>query len=854
MWNKSIEEVEKYFKTSKTGLTEQEAENRIKKNGKNRIPKAKKETILQIFIEQFKSPIIAILIVAAVFAILTKSYADSIFIFAVIIINSIIGTYQEWNSEKNSQKLENMIRINSKILRDEQTKLVDSENIVVGDIVLLESGDKVPADLRLIETNELSIDESILTGESISKFKDTEIQEDDADLVDRINIAYAGSIVTKGRGKGIVIAVGKNTEFGKVAENVITSEDTKSPLVIRMEKFSKQISIGFVLFASIMAIFLYLKSYSLPDIFSTVVALTVSAIPEGLTIAMTIVLSISASKMAKKNVIVKKLNAVESLGSCTRIATDKTGTLTVNEQTAKRIVLPNDNIAYITGVGYNDKGDIETEENMPKADFRQISEIAKLGMLNNEASLKFEDKKWKYHGDAIDIAFLALGYKINIQKENKIVGMIPYESKLKYSSVLFEEKTEQGIKYIATVKGGVEKVLEFCDKMQCGKETTKLDYYKIINQADNLSNEGFRVIALAKGQKDDFVNNKYTERDIPKLTYMGMVAFVDPIREDVVQAIDECKKAGIGVSMITGDYKLTAEAIAKRLGIDDVYARVTPMEKLEIVEKFKEQGEFIAVTGDGVNDTPALKAANIGVAMGSGTDIAKETGNMIIVDDNFSSIVKGVEEGRRAYNNIKKVIYLLLSTGFSEIILFVLSIIFGLPIPLIAIQLLWLNLISNGIQGDALAFEKDIENVMGKKVKKKDEKIFNKLLINEIFLSSVVMAIVEFIVYVYLIKIKGLDIETTRALLLTLMVFMENIHIFNCRSETISIFKIPFRNNKFLITSILVTSLIQVAIVSIPTFSQFFRISTVPIESILILLLLTIPIIAVMEIFKKVGQ
>lgn len=854
MWNNSIEEVIKYLGTSKKGLTEQEVENRIKKNGKNTIPKAKKETILQIFIEQFKSPIIAILVVAAVFAILTKAHADSIFIFAVIIINSIIGTYQEWNSEKNSQKLENMIRINSKVLREGQTKLVDSENIVVGDIVLLESGDKVPADLRLIETNELSIDESILTGESISKFKDTEIQEDNADLVDRTNIAYAGSIVTKGRGKGIVIAVGKDTEFGKVAENVITSKDTKSPLVIRMEKFSKQISIGFIVFASIMAIVLYLKSYSIPDIFSTVVALTVSAIPEGLTIAMTIVLSISASRMAKKNVIVKKLNAVESLGSCTRIATDKTGTLTVNEQTAKRIVLPNDNIAYVTGVGYNDKGDIETEENMPKTDFKQITEIAKLGMLNNEASLTFENKNWKCHGDAIDIAFLALGYKMNLQKNNKIVDMIPYESRLKYSSVLYEEKTEKGVNYIATVKGGVEKVLEFCDKMQCGDNEVKLDYYKIINQADNLSNEGFRVIALAKGKKDNFEKEKFTEKDIPKLTYIGMVAFVDPIREDVVEAIDECKKAGIGVSMITGDYKLTAEAIAKRLGIDDVYARVTPMEKLEIVDKFKEQGEFIAVTGDGVNDTPALKAANIGVAMGSGTDIAKETGNMIIVDDNFSSIVKGVEEGRRAYNNIKKVIYLLLSTGFSEIILFVLSIIFGLPIPLLAIQLLWLNLISNGIQGDALAFEKDIENVMSKKVKKKDEKIFNKLLINEIFLSSVVMAIVEFFVYVYLIKIKGTDIETTRALLLTLMVFMENIHIFNCRSETISIFKIPLRNNKFLITSIIITSLIQVVIVTVPIFSQFFKLSTISIESVLILLLLTIPVIGAMEIFKKVGQ
>jgi len=392
-----------------------------------------------------------------------------------------------------------------------------------------------------------------------------------------------------------------------------------------MENFSKQISIGFILFASIMSIFLYLKSYSISDIFSTVVALTVSAIPEGLTIAMTIVLSISASKMAKKNVIVKKLNAVESLGSCTRIATDKTGTLTVNEQTAKRVVLPNDNTAYITGVGYNDLGEAETDENMEKASINQIKEIAKLGMLNNEADLKFENEKWKYHGDAIDIAFLALGYKLNVKKDCEIIDMIPYESRLKYSSVLYKENSDKGINYISTVKGGVEKVLEFCDKMQFGENVVELDYNKIINQADNLSNEGFRVIALAKGVATNLGDNKYTEKDIPKLTYIGMVAFVDPIREDVAEAINECKKAGIGVSMITGDYKLTAEAIAKRLGIDDVHARVTPIEKLEIVEKFKNDGEFIAVTGDGVNDTPALKAANIGVAMGSGTDIAKET-------------------------------------------------------------------------------------------------------------------------------------------------------------------------------------------------------------------------------------
>lgn len=847
MWNKSIEEVLKYFNTTNKGLTEIEAENRIRKSGKNTIPKAKRETLLQIFIQQFKSPIIGILIIAAIFAIFTKSYADAIFIFAVIIINSIIGTYQEWNSEKNSQKLENMLRINSKVIRDEKIKLIDSENIVAGDIVLLESGDKVPADLRLIEANDLSIDESILTGESISKFKDTEIQEDDIDLVDRKNIAFAGCVVTKGRGKGIVIAVGKNTEFGKVAENVITSKETKSPLVIRMEKFSKQISIGFVIFACIMSIILYLKSYNISDIFSTVIALTVSAIPEGLTIAMTIVLSRAALKMAKKNVIVKKLNAVESLGSCTRIATDKTGTLTVNEQTAKRIVLPTDYTAYITGAGYNDVGDIEIEKKTSDDSFKQIKEIAKLGMLNNEADLKLEEHKWKYHGDAIDIAFLALGYKLNLQKDNKIMDIIPYESRLKYSAILYQEEDRN----IVTVKGGVEKVLEFCDKMKYGQNEIELDYNKIIEQADNLSRDGFRVIAIAKGIKNNYSNDKFTEQEIPKLTYLGMVAFVDPIRKDVEEAIKECKKAGIGITMITGDYRLTAESIANRLGIEDVYSRVTPMEKLEIVEKFKNEGEFIAVTGDGVNDTPALKSANIGVAMGSGTDIAKETGNMIIVDDNFSSIVKGIEEGRKAYNNIRKVIYLLLSTGFSEIILFVLSILFGLPIPLVAIQLLWLNLISNGIQGDALAFEKDIEDVMNKKVKKKDEKIFNKLLLSELAISAIVMAIIEFIVYVYLVKVMKLDIQTVRAILLTLMVFIENIHIFNCRSEKIPIFKIPLENNKFLIWSILITSIIQIIIVSIPSLANFFKLSVIGIQEILLLLILTIPVIIAMEIFKK---
>lgn len=847
MWNKSIEEVFSKFKTNKNGLTQIQAEERLKINGKNEIPKAKNKTVFKIFIEQFKSPIVLILIIAAIFSIFTKSYADAIFIFAVIIINAVIGTYQEWNSEKNSEKLADLIKINSKVLRDEEEKQIPSQNIVLGDIVLLESGDKVPADLRLIETNNLAIDESILTGESIQKDKDIEIKDEDEHLADRSNMAYAGSIVTKGRGKGVVVAVSQNTEFGKVANNVLISKEEESPLVVRMDRFVKQISIGFLILAVLLCIVLYFKGYTITELFSTVVALTVSAIPEGLTIAMTIVLSIASSKMAKRNVIVKKLNAVESLGSCTRIATDKTGTLTVNEQTAKKILLPNGKMAYIKGVGYNDIGSVEFDEESSNQTKKQSIQIAKMGYLNNEASLKFKNGKWIHHGDAIDTAFLALAYKMDVKDVGEVVYKIPYESKNKYSAVFIKEEGN----FYVTVKGAVERVLEFCNKMQIEGKDVLLDYNKIILGADKLSNEGFRVIAVAKGAAKQ---EEYEESKIRNLTFLGLVAFVDPIREDVIEAVAKCKKAGIKVSMITGDYSLTANAIAKRIGIEDVHSRVSPMGKLEIVENFKKQGDFIAVTGDGVNDTPALKAANIGVAMGSGTDIAKETGNMIIVDDNFSSIVNGVEEGRKAYNNIRKEIYLLLSTGFSEIILFVFTIIFGMPIPLVAIQLLWLNLISNGIQGDALAFEKDIEDVMNKKVKNTKEKIFNKLMVEEIVISAITMSLIEFFALIYLLKIKHYDLTLVRSYLLTLMVFMENIHIFNCRSEVKSIFKTSMLNNRFLMLSILFTSIIQVMVVSYEPWAKFFSLTVIPVNSIWILLLLTVPILAVMEIYKFVKR
>ena len=658
-------------------------------------------------------------------------------------------------------------------------------------------------------------------------------------------MAFAGTVVTNGRGKGVVIATGKNTEFGKVAENVLYAENTKSPLTIKIDKFSKQISIGFIFLAIVLAVVLYLKNYAISEIFSAVIALTISAIPEGLSIAMTIVLSIASTKMARKNVIIKKLNSVESLGSCSVIATDKTGTLTANEQTAKKIILPSNETAYVRGTGYNDIGQIEYEGNIAN----EIRDLSLMGTINNEATLKIEDNKWIHTGDAIDTAFLALGLKASVKNKAKLVYRIAYEPVLKYSAVFFEENG----KVYVTVKGAPEKILDFCEYMNINGKVEILDKSRILRQNENLANEGYRVIGVARLNEKEIKNmQEYKEEDIKGLTFLGLVGFIDPIREGVPEAVGMCRKAGIKTIMITGDQKNTAEAIGKKLNINKIYSRVTPMEKLEIVNNLKASDEFVAVTGDGVNDVPALKAANIGVAMGSGTDIAKDTGDMIITDDNFSSIIKGVEEGRRAYNNIRKVIYLLLSTGFSEIILFVLAIIFNLPIPLVAIQLLWLNLITNGVQGDALAFEKDKEDVLSKKVKK--QKIFDKLMINEILVSAITMSVIEFIFYFYLYKIKNLDIVLVRTYLLTLMVIIENIQIFNCRSERLSIFKITGSNNRFLMISIIITLCLQVIIVRSQEMANVFNLTTISIENIGALFLLAIPVLVVMEIFKKVNK
>jgi len=782
-------------------------------------------------------------------------------------VDLIMGAFQEWKANKTANSLERLINVNTRVIREDTEEEIDSAYLVPGDIVLIESGNKISADMRILESHNLQVDEASLTGESLNEAKFDSVLDENTPLADRENMVYAGTVVVTGRAKCIVINTGQHTEIGKIAHEVNSVKEAKSPLTIRMEKFSKQISILVVVIALIIALALVYKGVPGSEIFLSVIALSVSAMPEGLPLSLTMALTIGSNKMMKKNVIVKKLNSVESLGSCTVIASDKTGTLTVDEQTAKKVVLPNNSVYDITGTGYNDKGEIIGNDKYKK----EVLEIASLGYLNNEAGLEESDNSFIYYGDSIDIAFLAFYKKSKADISNiEIIEKIPYESENKYSAIFYKKDGELR----CTVKGSIEKVMSFCNRMNNNK---KIDTKLLLDQNQSLAKNGYRVIAVADGKVN---STGFKESDIKELVFKGMVGFIDPVRDGVKESLKECKTAGIKVVMITGDHPLTAFAIAKDLKLASnfsevttgeevekayllgeeefdsfvmnktVFTRVTPIDKLRIVDSYKRQGEFIAVTGDGVNDAPALKSANIGIAMGSGTDVAKETASMIILDNSFKSIVAGIKEGRTAYSNIRKVCYMLLSCAVAEILFFLLSIVANLPMPLVAIQLLWLNIVTDGLQDFALSFEKSEKGIMKEKPRSPKDTIFNSEMLSEVILSGIVIGLIVFGVWVYLINYIHMDEMLARGYIMVLMVFIQNIHVFNCRSERESAFKVSLKNNPLVLFSILSAITLQIIVMEVPLFSEFLQVKPIPLIEIMEMLIYAFIVLIVMEIYK----
>lgn len=871
------EEILKELETNIEGLSEEEASFRLNEFGPNELPKKKKDSIVKIFFMQFNNPITFIMLIAATLSFFIKEVTDAVAILVIILIDAIMGTVQEWKANKSAEALANMIKVKAQVFRDGKEKEIDSAELTIGDIILLQSGTKVSCDARILSCSNLTIDEAVLTGESIASHKNALASDKVLSVSDSKNMIYAGTSVITGRATAVVTKVGADTEIGKIATKVIATEDTPSPLSIRMAKFTKQIS-SLILGISVLLIILLLsRGYALNELFMSVVGLAVSAMPEGLPLALTLALTIGSSRMGKKNVIVKKLNAVESLGSCTVIASDKTGTLTVNEQTAKKIVLPNDVTYEVEGTGYNNEGDIVGSKEF----FDQVDTIATCGYLNNEAGLEFQDNTWNSYGDSIDIAFLSLALKDELDIDYEKIASIPYESENKYSAVYYKKDD----KVMCTVKGSLETVFEFCDNMQIGDKVVPLDKDKILKQNEDLARDGYRVIALAQNVDDNFKEKEfYDKADIPKLTFLGLVAFIDPVRKEVKGSIKECHDAGIKVVMITGDHPLTAFSIAKELSLvssldevasgdeieeelnkgkesfdkyintKTVFTRVTPIQKLEIVEAYKRNGEFVAVTGDGVNDAPAIKAANIGICMGSGSDVAKETSNMIIIDDNFMSIVAGIKEGRNAYANIRKVVYMLISCGIAEVLFFTLSILLGYPMPLLAVQLLWLNLVTDGLQDLALSFESQESGIMKEKPRDPDEPLFDKLLISEIVISGLFIGIIVFLTWIFLLDTVGMKEYVARGYIMALMVFMQNIHVFNCRSEKESTFKLPLSENWFVPIAVFSSILLQIILMEVPVLSHFMKVESVPLTHMFILLLCALPILVVMEIYKLIRR
>jgi len=832
---------------TQNGLTDAEAQARLREYGPNKLPQQPPPALWQIVLRQFYSPLIYILLIAAVVSVFIGDLKDAGFIAAVLVLNAVIGSYQEWKAEQSTLALRKLLQIRAVVQRDGEVRDIAADEVVPGDVVWLESGNRVPADLRLLTAQGLEVDESLLTGESLPVTKDpTWTGPANAPVGDRANMSFAGSIVTRGRSKGIVVATGAATHVGQLAVDVSSAAGGKPPLLERMERFTNVIALATLVIASIIGVLgATLGRYSASEMFLFVVALAVSAIPEGLPVAMTVALAIATTRMARRGVIVRRLTAVEGLGSCTLVATDKTGTLTVNELTVREVRLPGGETFAVTGEGFVPSGQVLWSE--PERQRREgrpvepgshpaLESLARAGVLSNESDLHQRNGNWQWRGDAVDIALLSFGHKLGWRREATLdvhpqVNDIPFESERQYAATFHEIDGKVRV----FVKGGPERVLAMCGD---GDDKSKLEGIAL-----EMAGRGYRVLALAEGEGDAGADRSQAPPEPSNLKLLGFVGMIDPLRPGVREAVQACHDAGVDVSMVTGDHRVTALAIARDLDLahDEsevitgpeltekspeelaeivgrvrVFARVAPRQKLQIVEAARQAGHFVAVTGDGVNDAPALRTANIGVAMGrAGTDVAREAAELVISDDNFATIVAGIEEGRIAYDNIRKVIYLLISTGAAELVIMGLAVLTGSPLPLLPVQILWLNLVTNGIQDVALAFEPGEGDVLKRKPRAPREGIFNRLMIERTVVAAIVAGIVGFVSFVWMIE-NGWKETDARNVLLLMMVLFENFHIGNCRSETKSAFQLSPLRSPILLIGAFTAFLIHVAVMYIP--------------------------------------
>ncbi len=870
--------------SSPHGLTLDEVNKRQKHFGINTLPHPPPPGIVNIFFRQFLSPLVYILCLAVLVSLLIGEWTDASFITIVLLINAIIGTAQEYSAQHNAEALSALVTTYTHVVREGESFEINAEALVPGDIVLLESGSKVPADIRLITTQGLAVDESLLTGESTPVNKDAlRLASTRNALSECPNMIFAGTHVTYGRATGIVTAIGLKSELGQLADAILGTKKTDSPLQQRMENLVFRIGIAVAIAALIVAAITLARSLSLHEVFILVVALAVGAIPEGLPVAITVALAIGMSRMAKRNVIVRRLIAVESLGSCTFIASDKTGTLTLNELTARYFSLPGNALFEFSGQGVIPDGTVTLRKGNPHlAHSSHLKNAALAAALCNEGFLAQRAGSWTQHGDTVDVALLVMAHKLGITQPEannnySTIAQIPFEPEHRFAATLHQQTGEAS--NIIFVKGATERIIKMCHHMLSNDGRVALNQEIVEESMLNLASDGHRVLALAMGNSE-LDEDDFAEAHLEGLTLIGLVAMADPLRAESRSALDACRNAGIEAAMITGDHPATALSIARELNlaqtIDDVisgtqlkqiatddhatidaitrrhriFARIEPQQKLQLVESLKRNGHFVAVTGDGANDGPAMQAAHVGVAMGKkGTDVARESADIILSDDNFNSIVAGVEEGRVIYNNIRKVIFLLLSTGAAEVVLFMLALISGLPLPLLAVQLLWLNLATNGIQDVALAFEPREGDEMKHSPRPPKEPIFNRIMIERIIVSALLVGSLAFATFSVLLS-NGFSVDEARNATLLLMVLFENVHVFNCRSETRSALTHNPLRNPLLLFGTLAAQLIHIGAMYTPIMQETLHIQPISFENWLKLLGIALILLFVMEAHK----
>lgn len=760
------------------GLTASEASVRLSQYGPNALPEAQPPSLASVFLRQFLSPLIYILLAAALVSLVLSDVKDALFIAAVLLVNGIIGTAQEYSAGQAAAALRKLEQRNASVIRDGARQVIDARKLVPGDFVLLEAGGRVPADLQLVESTDLQCDESLLTGESMPVKKSAPAPVEGGIPERRRIMAFAGSMITRGRGRGIVTETGVATEIGKIAEEIGKLSISQPPLMIRMERFARMIAIAVGSAILLLIAVGLVREIRFRDLFMLSVALAVSAIPEGLPVAISVALAISMRRMSRVHVLVRHMPAVESLGSCTMIATDKTGTLTMNELTVTDICLPDGTMLICEAGQELDDCSIRASKLSGEDARTRVAALMRAAALPNEARLFREHESWSATGDTVDVALLSAARKSDIAHEEvreryPLVRRIPYEPDLKYAASFHRH----GERVCVFVKGAPETLIAMSDRMDTGGGIVPIDRETLLSQKEQLAARALRVLGFAEGELSAESDDEYGHRHLVDLTFLGLAGMQDPVRPEVPQAISDCYSAGIKVAMVTGDDPRTASAIAKNAGLafapdqvitgedlrraeergqdtlDEltrrarIYARVGPAQKLSIVLSLARNGHFVAVTGDGVNDAPALKHAHVGVAMGrKGTEVAKESADIILTDDNFASIVNGIHEGRVAYANIRKVIFMLVSTGAAEVMLFVLAIPMGVAMPLLPVQLLWLNLVTNGVQDVALAAEKAEGDELSYPPRRPEEAIFDRVMIRRVVHSAFIMGVGGFAV------------------------------------------------------------------------------------------------------------